>query len=522
MLAENLIFKGFNDETFCREYECPLCGGTMSVQDNVFYGRCEGCLATIIDYKPAPHQREFHQSMAKYRLNIGGFGSGKTTMDCFEIALHALSTPNGKTCITAQTLQQVKEAALPELDKFLPPWCLAKKPVITPLPKYTLKNGHEILVYASDDEEKFRSLNLTAFLIIEASGVPFKVFQQLQTRLRNKAAVVKDKEGNEIAHNFMGIIETNPENCWCVDEFLLRSGVIRASKNVNLEAYRKMKSKKPEPAYHSFLSASVDNSYLPTTYIQDTCAGKNDRWINKYIYCSLELNDGVVYPEFIDCIVDPFPIPDNWIRIYGFDKGWTDETCLVCGAIDPTNFVCYIYDEYYESQKPITYHGRRIKEKTANFPMYKPIQADPSVRAKNDRDGVSYKDYFYNVSGVVLQEANNSILDGIERLRDFMYTGKMKVFSSCVNMKDEARQYTWKADKNGDQREIPVDKHNHLMDAWRYLAMGLPNDFRDCYITKKEVLSAKDSIITRITPNSDEDYLSIDGGVIFNNLYMLD
>ena len=77
-------------------------------------------------------------------------------------------------------------------------------------------------------------------------------------------------------------------------------------------------------------------------------------------------------------------------------------------------------------------------------PMYKNIVADPSVRNKNDRDGVSYRYYFYNISGLWLDEGNNSIFDGIERVRDFMYQGKLKIFSSCVNLKQEAQKYEWK------------------------------------------------------------------------------
>ena len=143
-------------------------------------------------------------------------------MGACEIANHAMSIANGRTLITAQSLQQVKEAVLPELEKFLPPWFIARQ-TKTPLPKYTLINGHEIVIYASNDEEKLRSLNLTAFWIIEASGVAYSIFTQLTARLRNRAAVVKDKEGREVEHNFLGIVESNPEEGWIRDEFLLRA-----------------------------------------------------------------------------------------------------------------------------------------------------------------------------------------------------------------------------------------------------------------------------------------------------------
>lgn len=67
----------YDEESAAKVYRCPLCGGEIKVHDNVFYGKCDACSATLIDYKPAPHQVAFHESKAKFRLNIGGFGSGR-------------------------------------------------------------------------------------------------------------------------------------------------------------------------------------------------------------------------------------------------------------------------------------------------------------------------------------------------------------------------------------------------------------------------------------------------------------
>ena len=83
MKIDELTFLYFDDEGY-KHYRCPLCGGEVKVHESVFYGRCDTCLATILDYVPAPHQVDFHSSKAKFRLNIGGFGSGKTTMDACE------------------------------------------------------------------------------------------------------------------------------------------------------------------------------------------------------------------------------------------------------------------------------------------------------------------------------------------------------------------------------------------------------------------------------------------------------
>lgn len=299
---------------------------------------------------------------------------------------------------------------------------------------------------------------------------------------------------------------------WIRDEFLLRSDRIFASKSVDTSSYDKLKVKNPEKSYHSFLSATPDNTYLHDTFIADLCVGKSDKWIRKYIYCYLEVKEGAVYPDFVTSLVDPFPIPDNWLRIFGFDKGWTDETCLCCGALDTTKGICYIYDEYYVSQKPMTYHARHIREKVMGLKMYKPIAADPSVRNKNERDGVSYRDYFYNISGIWLEEGNNAIFDGIERVRDFMYQGKLKIFTNCVHLKHEAQNYLWKTDKDGISKDQPTEKENHLMDAMRYMVMALPYDIKDCASVGVSLNSqSKETILDRL--KRDEDYDEDDIGV---------
>lgn len=69
--TDGLVFIGYDDRE-SRLYVCPFCGDQMKVEKDVFYGRCSACKATIIDYKPFPHQSDFHKSNALYRLLLGG------------------------------------------------------------------------------------------------------------------------------------------------------------------------------------------------------------------------------------------------------------------------------------------------------------------------------------------------------------------------------------------------------------------------------------------------------------------
>lgn len=460
-----------------RLYECPFCHDTISVEADRFYGRCPACHATLIDYKPAPHQVDFHKSKAKFRLNIGGFGSGKTTMCCAELAHHAMSVPNGRSLITAPVLKQVKEAVIPELIKFLPSW-LIEKSTMTPAPYFKLTNGHEILIYTSDDEQKMRSLNLTAFYIEEASRVPISVFTQLQTRLRNPAGIIYDENGDEIGDVFMGMVCSNPEEGWIRSEFLLKSSKVYTSASIDRVTFEKLVVKNPNRTFASFLSSSRDNLFLPHNFLRDLCEGKSPSWVRKYIDCYLDIREGAVYPDFFQCLVPPFPIPKEWERLYGFDKGFKDPTALLCGAVDPKDYTIYIYDEYYVKEQPMTYHAKHIPPYINGYKKMYPIQADPSVKAVNEKDGVSYQFYFQRLCNIWLEPANNNIDFGIEKVRDYMFTGKLKFFSTCDNLKYEASQYVYN-DPESAKPDKPVDKDNHLMDCLRYMIARLPNNPND-------------------------------------------
>lgn len=453
-------------------YECPHCKDEVKVLRDSFNGTCKSCKGVIIDYVPTPHQEEFHRSNATYKLNMGGYGTGKTTSSAAEIARHMFAVPNGRTLLTSATLNLVKDAVLPEIMKFIPRQWIQD---ITKVPTMVrLTNGHELIVYASNDEEKLRSLNLTAFYMEEASNLDYAIFTQLRSRLRNNAAIVKDKEGNVIDDLRTGIISSNPEQGWLMDEFLLRCNKIHHSEHVDVAEYHKL-NKEKNKEFEAFLSSSFDNPHLPRGWVQSLTQGNSDAWVAQYIYCSLGVTDGAVYPEFIDNMVDDFPIPPTWKRIVGFDKGFAHPTTLIMGAVDPNTSIIYFYKEYSEANMPLPYHAKNVKEMLKGIPLLYPPQADPSIVNRSDHDGRSYQDLFYAHSGIWLELANNSIDAGIERVRTYMNLGKIKFFKSLHKLKDEMVKYVYKEGK-----DKPVDVGDDLVDALRYAVMALPenpNDF---------------------------------------------
>jgi hypothetical protein len=148
-----------------------------------------------------------------------------------------------------------------------------------------------------------------------------------------------------------------------------------------------------------------------------------------------------------------------------------------------------------------------------------PIQADPSVQKRNERDGLSYKDYFYKLSGVYLTPGNNDIMYGIEKVRDYMVSHKLFFFNNLDNLKYEAKSYIFNKSDKHNTNEKPMDKHNHLMDAMRYMVAVFPQDPNDMgSIYLKESLSRPVTVFTESSQDNNEDALQYGRSPIYRGL----
>ena len=60
------------------------------------------------------------------------------------------------------------------------------------------------------------------------------------------------------------------------------------------------------------------------------------------------------------------------------------------------------------------------------------------------------------------------VFTGIARVKSYLLTGRLKIFSTCVNLIREFKSYWW---SEGDN---PVKKDDHALDALRYYIMTRP------------------------------------------------
>ena len=404
-------------------------------------------------------------------------GSAKSRAGCIEIIDHALTVPNGRTVIMAQTLTQLSKAIMPIFDTYLPRRFVTKWTDTKAQIGIILTNGHEIIGMPSDDEEKLRSMDITAFLIEEASGVKPEVYQECLRRMRNVAGIIDDKP------HYLGIIISNPAQGF-IRELLFSASKIYGSKSIKatVDMY-KDRIKNPNPKLEAFLSSSRDNPFLPDGFIENVMNSLTPQQQRLYIDCIIEYAEGAVYPNFLELLEDDFEIPKEWKRYLAHDPGIHDPAAVLLAAQDPNTGTLHFYREYYKTDQVISQVGRAIKEMIADIPqgMLNMPLIDPSANKRNAINARTYKQQMLIEHDLVFKDANNRLEDGISKTRDMMFNGKVKFFRSLINTITEGCEYRYPTEQerksNKNLGDIPIDKNNHLMDCLRYICQEVPYDY---------------------------------------------
>lgn len=148
------------------------------------------------------------------------------------------------------------------------------------------------------------------------------------------------------------------------------------------------------------------------------------------------LGAGAIYPIPVDeIIVDPFPIPAWWPRVYGLDVGWK-RTAAVWLAWDRENDLLYGYTEHYRGQAEPSIHANAIRARGDWIPGV----IDPAARGRQQADGqqliTSYREL-----GLKLTPADNAVEAGIYEVWERLSTGRLKLFKTMQNLLAEYRLY---------------------------------------------------------------------------------
>lgn len=174
------------------------------------------------------------------------------------------------------------------------------------------------------------------------------------------------------------------------------------------------------------------------------------------------VGSGAVWPVRVeDLLVDDFPIPAYYKRMYALDVGWRN-TAVLHGALNPEDDVLYLYSEYKEGELRPELHAMAIKSKGSWIPGV----IDPAAQNRSQIDGLRMIDQ-YRAAGLMIIPANNEVRAGVSEVYQRMTTGRLKIFKTLPKFKAELLGYAY--DENGKI----IKKEDHLCDSCRYICLNL-------------------------------------------------
>ena len=487
-----------------KKVRCPRCGAktrpsvTIKNTESEFFVECVQCPTYINTFIPLPHQYAFLRDPSRYTLNAGGIGTGKTSADVMDHIKHMALTPNGQSLLGAPTMPQLKSTLKKDLEATLPSDFVEQ--IIKQDNMITYVNGHQMIYRPFDDPEKLKSLNLSYFVILEASRTKYSVFTELQRRLRNNAAVKyaydeendpileEDEEGRmvqKIERDWRkGNLESNPDAGWVKSGVLERSGTVYLHhKDLHNEGYY---FRSINPSISTHIAPTKANHHLPKNFINDQSQGMPEWYVRQNFYGSFAFAEGMIYPNFMRNVVTPFPIPRNWKRIISMDYGINDNTHILFGAIDPKENICYIYDELVISDADVSTIAKEYKRKVMKIPfgafLTTPVMDQRSFSKRQSHDVEKTLGTLFMDEGLFFEPAQMNMEARIIRGNTLLNKGQLKIFNNCTELIDEGRNYKFpekSMDKPNQDTNKPVDKFNHGMNAMEFLVMELPHNLEE-------------------------------------------
>lgn len=176
---------------------------------------------------------------------------------------------------------------------------------------------------------------------------------------------------------------------------------------------------------------------------------------------------GLIFPDPRDeeLLVEPFDIPDEWPQFAGHDWGMNAPTTGMWGRLSPDD-VLYLVAEYEENEMSVDQHI----DNWTHMGLLQTDEAwgDPANPEQWLRAGEL---------GYAVTKGNNAVLGGIDAVYSRLVTGRLKVFKGLKQWIDHRATYRWATAPHDE--EVLLDKPlkpqpaEHLMDATRYLCMGL-------------------------------------------------
>lgn len=388
-----------------------------------------------------PHQIAALWSDAKFTLQSGAYGSGKTLTNAWIILRECLTYPGCYGMVGAETLGQLRETLQRRFDQLIEP-LLARGHVKFHgnHNKYTFANGSEVIFMSLAGsspqamKERLKSHEFSFAIIEEATAISQDTMEEIFGRTRNAIG------SRQI---WASCNPDGPEH-YLYDWFF----------------------RNPKPGYKVVTSNSYDNPDLPHDYIKMLEDTLGELQAQRYLRGEWVSSQGMVYPEFNrethTYAVKPYGNPVK--RFGGLDFGGANPHCMLWLEEDAQGYV-YVIKEWYKAAVPLSQIAAAIHTDPVS-PIY--CDHDVADRLTLDRD--------FRIKG--LTKARKDVSRGIAMVTAHLkpvahgLPPRLRIHKSCVNLIRELGNYRYPntTGPRDPASNNPIKKDDHSTDAL-YMAL---------------------------------------------------
>jgi PBSX family phage terminase large subunit len=390
-------------------------------------------------------------------LISGPAGTGKSRTALEKIHMICLLTPNVRCLIVRKTAVSLATSALKTYERDVAAKAMldgtvsfyggsAREPA-----QYRYSNGSSITIGGMDKPMKIMSTEYDVVFAQEATELTVDDWEAITTRLRNGVLSFQQL-----------IADCNPQEPthW----LKLRC---EAGKTLMLHSRHQ-----DNPRYFAEdgTKTTEGEAYMARL---DELTGVRRLRLRDGLWAAAE---GVIYEEFDPAlhVIDPFPVPDSWRRLWSIDFGYVNPFVWQEWAIDPDDRMILVR-EIYRTQTLVEDHARAIKALQPVKPYIVLCDHDAEDRATLERHiGYPTRPASKNVSDGIQATAARFRLDGRGRARiAFMCGATVRRDQLLVDVQkpastvEELPGYVW----NDRGKDEPLKENDHGMDALRYAVM---------------------------------------------------
>lgn len=377
-----------------------------------------------------PAQEKIAESKARFRVVNCGRRFGKTTLAVLEMVAKALAKDDTRIAYIAPTFQQARDIAWQDLRRICEPVQVGINETRLEIKVKTIDGGVSIISLRGwEAVETLRGQRFN-FLVIDEIASMRNWWSNWEEVLR---PTLTDYAGDAL--------------------------FISTPKGFN-HFYDLYNRENKDEDFKSFHFTSYDNPHLPREELDKAQREiPEDRFAQEYM-ADFRKQEGLVYKEFKRDrhLFDPETVRINKTEtIAGVDFGYTNPTAVVTIVKDYDNNY-WITDEWYKRGKTDVEVAEYIS--ACKFNKVYPDPESPSSIAELRKRGVPVREVVKN---------KDSIKNGIDKVRELLLTGKLKISNKCDNLILELETYSYPEKKDmRNEDENPIKENDHLLDAMRY------------------------------------------------------